>query len=312
MPQEYHVSGFTEYVSICEQLAKQGNTYFRGQVVDYPQVLPSLFRPGAVSNPDFEEMISALYISCYAIGNWQEMWQERLDEFARSFPGPVGVLPDFLPGGVTYDWEFPEPDRLYGLSFFNYDPRQYIDEIRDSFVKNWNRHSDALLQHYGVPSRALDITDDPLVALWFATNSFRRNPDGTAVFVSADGANRVVYVFQNPQQTVISLQTVGSGADFGFEGMPEIPYFGLRGIAQKGLLLFGATAANPDLRYEVSAIIRLGPGPWSNDALTSRGYDYRHMIPLGNADPFYAALLKERAMAKSRFHEVVQHIIEYV
>jgi hypothetical protein len=310
MTETIEVFSVEQYEGVCAEIARAGRTYFRGQVTDFPKVLPSVFRPGVVSDTAFEKLISGLYISCYGIGDWHEMHQKQIDDFIARFPDPVNMIPNLLPGRADYELPFPT-EQPFGLSWFNYDPEQFVEEVRESFVRDWSRHSDALLQHYGVPSRALDITDDPLVALWFATNVFHRNPDQTASFLPMDDGKRVVYVFREPVTEVLNLQAVASAADYGFEGREAIPYFGLRGIAQKGLLLFGATQQNPDLRSHVSAVIRLTPGAWSQETLGSRGYTYRRMIPPSTVDRFYAALLKERTATKSEFETVVRHIIEY-
>lgn len=158
----------------------------------------------------------------------------------------------------------------------------------------------------------MDVTDDPFIALWFATNAFKRNPDGTAIFTPTETGERVVYVFKEPKSDLLDLQVIASAKQFGFEGEQDVPYYGLRGVVQKGLLLLGATRHNPDLREQVSAVIHLVAGGWSHDILKAQKYTYPEMIPPRDVDPFYAALLKERANRNSKFQRVVQHIIEYV
>jgi hypothetical protein len=112
--------------------------------------------------------------------------------------------------------------------------------------------------------------------------------------------------------TIVNLQRIASAKEIGFDGVPEIPFFGLRGVAQKGLLLLGATREKPDLREHVSAVIRLIPGNWCEGALTSQGYEYKKLIPPPDVDRFYAALLKEQRVTGSEYEKVVQQIIQYV
>jgi hypothetical protein len=311
MIETVEVSSVEQYEDVCTDFARRGKTYFRGQVNDYPQVLPSLFRTGAITDSEFQKLICGLYISCYNIGDWHEIHQKEIERFNENYPDPIPGIFNLSPGGINFNWQFPS-ERPFKQSWFNYDLDEFIERVRESFEKDWTKHSDALLQHYGVPSRALDITDDPLVALWFATNAFRRNPDQTATFVPTDGQKRIVYVFRDPKTEVINLQLIASAADFGFKGVEEIPYFGLRGIAQKGLLLLGATKDRPDLREHVSAVICLMPGEWCTGTLASRRYDYRTIIPPPDIDRFYAALLRERATTKSEFKKIAQQVIVYV
>ena len=123
----------------------------------------------------------------------------------------------------------------------------------------------------------------------------------------------MVYVFQRYDNSqVIDLQVSTRFDEIGFRGVDDVPYFGLRGIAQKGLLLQGATALEPDLRRHVTAQIHLAPGPWIQDALPGLGYDYTRMIPPPSVDRFYRTLLQERATATSEFQTVARQIIEYV
>ena len=202
-----------------------------------------------------------------------------------------------------------------GQSFFNYEPDDALLTLRASFEQHWTHHSDALLQHYGVPSRALDITDDPLSALWFASNSFELRADHTACFTPSVAAAGVVYVIQNPATAdVVNLQLTTLDDDVGYPELDKlvgpIPYYGLRGVAQKGLLLFGATTAAPDLRPAVAATIHLTPGNWS-DEVAALGFTYPRMIPPPKEDRFYACLLAERANATSPFTPVVRHVIPY-
>lgn len=303
------VSSIEEYQFACARFG--ANAYFRGQVNDYPQVLPSLFRAGAISDDTFEKLIVGLYLDCYNIADWHLMQEEQRQEFEDSF-NPIGPIVNLFPHGMKDDGPAFPTEPPFKSSWFNYDIDEFKDRLKESFKQNWSNHSDALLQHYGVPSRALDVTDDALVALWFATNAFRRNPDNTAKFEPTDGMNRIVYVFTNPPMTIVNLQRIASATEIGFEGIPEIPFFGLRGVAQKGLLLLGATPEKPDLREHVSAVVQLTPGTWSESVLTSQGYEYKKLIPPPDVDRFYAALLKEQSVAGSEYGKVVRQIIQYV
>jgi hypothetical protein len=51
----------------------------------------------------------------------------------------------------------------------------------------------ALLQHYGVPTPALDVTYDPLIALWFATYRFISIKERAGYYAKSDDTG-VVYI----------------------------------------------------------------------------------------------------------------------
>ena len=314
MSKEFYVSSVSEYQQTCAHLGNAGNTYFRGQTVEYPKVLPSLFRNGAIFNGQFEELIGKLYISCYGLGEPSEIRKAYEDAAGQTWPDPI-QFPNIFPPDAEFGFNIEKvgPGQRFGQSWFNYVPEDALVLIKDSFQEHWGNHSDALLQHYGVPSRGLDMTSDPLVALWFATNAFQRQPDGTAVFVPSGGGTRIVYIFQDLNAAdVVNLQATASFAQIGYPEFADIPYYGQRGVAQKGLLFLGATKEEPDLKKYVTASIHLEPGDWATASLTAQGYQYRRLIPPPDVDGFYRELLKERQKAGSQFKALVDHIIEYV
>jgi hypothetical protein len=307
------VSSLRQFEDVCAGFSEQGKAYFRGQTVDYPQVLPSLFRPGAPYQPAFEDLICRLYIECYEIDDWRDIRRRQVETFQASFDPPhLGIMNEWGIGTpFDLDW-MDEIANLGGPSVGNYRSDDYTRVLSASFEENWGKHSDALLQHYGIPSRALDITDDPFIALWFAANIFKRNLDETATYVPAKHGNGVVYVFANTEIDLISLQAFALARDFEFSEGIKIPYYGLRGIRQKGLLMFGATERSPDLRKHVSAVIRIVGDDWTQGALVSRGCNYPSLIPPPSIDPFYQALLNHRDNADSEYASVAKHIIRYV
>jgi hypothetical protein len=305
------VSTLAEYDAACARLSAHGRVYFRGQTHDFATISPSLFR-GDASHPAFEELVVGLYIETYGVGNWDEMRKRYLEATEPPPPDPVGgswwPMKDF-------SFELPDFTPAIGQSFFNVVPEDALDRLAWAIQERWRHHSDALLQHYGVPSRALDVTSEPWIALWFATNAFAHRADGTVYFAPEPDGSRVVYVFGAPDPE--ELVDLGVSVDFASFGYPEldrdggVPYFGLRGISQRGLLLLGATAERPDLRPRTIATIELAPGDWSSDTLTKTGYTYASLIPPPERDRFYSALLHERGSAGSRFRPLVDAVLHY-
>lgn len=106
MSEDIVVSSVEEYRSACITLSRENKIYWRGQTSDYPKILPSLFRPGAIVDESFENLIVRLYASCYGIGDWQELQKTRVDDFEDH--QPAGVFPNLFPGGLVLDYrQFP-------------------------------------------------------------------------------------------------------------------------------------------------------------------------------------------------------------
>jgi hypothetical protein len=149
---------------------------------------------------------------------------------------------------------------------------------------NWDRHGDALLQHYGIPSRALDVSYNAAVALWFAAHSFRKLTDGTATYVPGGEGQPVVYVFSSSGVEIEDLRKVASHP-YDVSG-ESIPYYGLRGVLQKGGLLFAATKSEPDLRKYVGAEIRVARGIWKSITEDLHWCNYAGLFPSPDKDQF--------------------------
>jgi hypothetical protein len=314
MAWEFQVSSIDEYDDVCRQISASGRTFYRGQMTDYPQVLPSLFRPTAIPTFAFEKMIVELFVSAYGVGDPDEYGEGYDKQFEDSFPEPIR-FPNFFPSDAQMGFDIKKagPGTIFGQPWFNYVPEDALLLLQASLKEHWSDHSDALLQHYGVPSRGLDITTDRFAALWFATNAFTPRTDGTALYVPASGPARVVYAFQDlPSRDIVDLQSVTSFAEVGYPELKDIPNYGQRGINQRGLLLFGASPQFPDLRKLVVASIHILPGDWPDDYLRKGDYTYRNLIPLADADSFYGALLEEKKNPTSRYKDMVKYIVEYV
>jgi hypothetical protein len=92
----------------------------------------------------------------------------------------------------------------------------------------------------------------------------------------------------------------------------SIPYYGLRGVLQKGGLLFAATKSEPDLRKYVGAEIRVARGIWKSITEDLHWCNYAGLFPSPDKDQFYKALLEEQRNPSSAFHEITRSVPAYV
>ena len=296
----------SEYLSECDQLSTQGAVVFRGQTHDHPQVLPSLFRKNAPSVPsNVAELAARFYVECYGISSWDEIESKRLKRLEDSY-NPIGGL---FPAQPTMNWEeFAEwafgdgpPTAGFGPGP-NYTREDFIFMLRARFEEDDSLalHQDAFLQHYGLPTRTLDVSYDPVVALWFATHEFQDMPDGSRSYTLLRGGTPVVYVFALANADVVDLRTVNCHP---WDPLQErIPYYGLRGVKQEGGLYYGATKENPDLRRHLICEFHFSPEIWDAGALGKRFLTTEDVFPPPDKDFFYRALLTGSSSPSSEYY----------
>src|SRR6266404_429179 len=132
--------------------------FYRGQTTRYPRIIPSLFR--SAIPPKYDSLAAAaaaLYLQAYNAEAESARIQEEAhaDLSDEDDHGPYGVGPGPITGhGFGYSDSFDE----FAIAQMN-----FLGESAD--------HRHAVLQHYGAPTPALDITFDVRIALWFATHA---------------------------------------------------------------------------------------------------------------------------------------------
>lgn len=308
------ISTVTDLRVYCSTHLAAFNPLYRGQTKEYAQILPSLYRPGCARPVNAQELVVELYMDAYRLGDWTAIRRELDEEFEKSF-NPIG--------GSWLQWHTDWGDASnspilsdewppQGGPGENYTREDLVLELRESFRNNYAVHGDALLQHYGLPSPALDVTFELMVALWFATHPYVEDGSGKAEHVDAMGTSPgVIYIFDAAK--VVDLVDLRKAHNHPYDpGGESIPYFGLRGIAQHGALLFGATAAQPDMSRCVVDQISVAPDIWATLTPSDRWtWSYQSLLPAPTSDLFYAHLLALKRRGGERFAAILKAVREY-
>jgi hypothetical protein len=309
------IKSVSDYLAACDQLSALGKMLFRGQTNDYPEVLPTLFRKNAMKvSPALPELATRFYVECYGIGSWDLIEVKRRQRLEESYD-PIGGL--FSPQPPMNWEEF--GDWISGDNLPMGGPGPGPNYTRDDFIgvlkarfeedESLRPFQDAFLQHYGLPTRALDVSFDPVVALWFATHKHHTAQDGSQDYALLQEETSVVYVFALAGAEVLDLRKVNC-----HPWDPEqerIPYFGLRGVQQEGGLYFGATKEDPDLRHHVICQFHLSPALWDAEALGGRFYATEKLFPPPEQDFFYRALLDQSSRPGSDYYPLGAFIARY-
>ncbi len=254
-----------------------------------------------------------LFLRCYDIADFSEIQRQRIEDFEASFGPPIGScqlkLFDFSHLEGMYDKGWPLGDMgAHGFGEFDYPKGDFRALLKNSLLENWSDHKEALFQHYGMPSVALDVSADPIVALWFATHKLIRETDGRVSYKHSEHSDSVVYVFSPDDATIKSVAAISIHPDESTER--TIPHFGLRGVIQQGGLVFGATGDPPDMRRYVSHQLHLDPSIWSETKYGNR-YCAARLFPPPDIDPFYKALLKLCSDKHSDYYALQRYVTIY-
>ena len=201
-------------------------------------------------------------------------FQDFIDKVDRGDPGAltslwfrgVGKAAYNLSPSIHRHAEVTDIDSLFGMEnrlLTRYKERSvpYLpSQVRDHWELLF------LMQHYGVPTRLLDWTENPLIALFFALSSAKRNAagnyDDAAVWIlSAAKWNQTVFKHQSyiggalsPSDTMVN-QSYAIGSDPRYINELPVAILGIhnspRIVAQRGSFsLFGKSLLPMDDTFE--------------------------------------------------------------
>ena len=158
----------------------------------------------------------------------------------------------------------------------------------------------AILQHYGAPTPALDISFNAGVALWFATHEFRSDPGGVAHHYQSQECG-VVYLISHSKDLVIDLR-----------GKQELPAAGLRAQRQEGCLLLGVTTQQSDLSHHIVDVLEVDLSVFLSAPASVSSLKQSYLFPPRNEDLFFDALLNARLSKNETERELGKYFTVYV
>jgi hypothetical protein len=277
------ITTWKDFLAACE---RKGVVY-RGQTSHFPRVIPSLFRKPLPPNYDnIGPAAAALYLEAYhAEENHAKIVEADVPlQLSEDELGPWGTPPTPFPGhGLGSIGDFDE----YAPMMMN-------------FLGTDAAYRHAVLQHYGAPTPTLDVTFDPLIALWFATHVFRSEGSGLARYYRHTEPG-FVYMMAASRDHVVDLR-----------GGRLIPAAGLRGQRQAGGLLMGATALAPDLAAHVVEILSVSSEVFDLSHEVVAHLSQRYLFPPPNEDPFFDALVNARFSTNRAMQDLAQYFVVYI
>lgn len=311
--------GFGDFLSLASVLDAN---LFRGQTRDHGSLTPSLLRgTHALDVSYLGALVSWPYLLQHAIRRRRERGGTDDDPFLKAeeaypadidWPAPERpeeswldrVLGKLFPFGKT---DAAADDETLVGNVYPRGPGHGLAHIEDGTHLAFSMRFEslkgpvALLQHYGVPTHALDVTFDPKIALWFATHRFVATGPQRGRYLPAEGEG-VVYAIDAPAAQIADLR----------KGGHDIPVASLRGDRQSGALLFGADSEERDLSRYVRAKVTVTHDTFRSFTPGGPGrLCQRYLFPPGEEDEYYAWLLAAKTERDERLLPVLTWVTEY-
>lgn len=266
---EYCVEDLNEYLAVTTWYKRQGLT-FRGQTYEH------LTKSGV---PSIKSRLLRQKPNMNVIG-WRT-YDASLAEWARLvidfFPSETHLRPAHHAGVTDSPLFNPESCLLWDVYLFG----SLATSHRPGIV--------ALMQHYGFPTHFIDLTTDPLVAMWFATHSAVEATtavwtyDRLTSFPETDRSKwPTVYVFEAAE--TLFLEKVGLNPEV--VPRPFCQHAAFFPEVVKILGRFGVMTNYRDLNLLIAAIVKLRP-----PASLESGLQMGDMFPLEDRDSLYARII---------------------
>ena len=151
----------------------------------------------------------------------------------------------------------------------------------------WDLGVMGLAQHYGIPTLGIDITHDPLIALWFATNRCIKLDNGRWTYRPLALNDWDIPEAEWP--VIYAILPVTHSLNWAIRDVNVLEPLGveaLRPLRQKGAFFMGATTLHQNrLAEALVCVMRLAPAIWNS------GYDSRQLFPKKAEDPLYTWML---------------------
>lgn len=265
---EYCVDDLNEYVAVTTWYQRQGLT-FRGQTREYltgagiPSITSRLLR----KNP------------APTVSDWRTH-DAALDEWAQAvidfFPSEDHLSPRYYAGVTSSPLFSPRSSLLWDV------------HLSGSLATSHKPAIVALMQHYGFPTHFIDLTTDPLVALWFATNR------AVEVTPSVWTYTRLSNVFETDRKAWPTVYVFAAAETLFLENAGLNPEVVPRPFCQhaafypeivRGLGRVGVVTSYRDANSLVGAIVKLRPS-----ICLDNGLQMADLFPLEDRDPLYARM----------------------
>jgi hypothetical protein len=185
-------------------------------------------------------------------------------------------------GGGTLEANYDVFEERCIERFFN-EGLPYLPPIQRSYSNDR-----ILAQHFGVPTRLLDWSRDPLVAAFFAVENWQSSEDAALFMILPDAKHRPEDVRRLGPHNAIELEPPAidrripaqkSVFTFHQYGPPDRPFLPLDERTDIGNIIAVGPTGNERVRGFAKIIIHSGVKRWLYQTLLALGIDRRNLFP---------------------------------